>query len=94
MWNIFESGIKHHNPSPPLIILVYVLQKLLAVKKRVKGNKYWKIVYFVYEFVELSPFVECACFVEINVWNLNDMMLNMILNVRCLSAIKEKSTGC
>ena len=54
-------------PPPPLIILVYVLQKLLAVKKRVKGNKYWKIVYFVYEFVELSPFVECACFVEINV---------------------------
>ena len=52
---------------PPLIILVYVLQKLLAVKKRVKGNKYWKIVYFVYEFVELSPFVEWACFVEINV---------------------------
>lgn len=87
MWNILKVAL------PLLIILV--LQKLLAVKNRVKGNKYWKIVDFVYAtFVELSPFVECACFVEINVWNLNDVMLNMILNVRCLSAIKEKSTGC
>lgn len=70
LWTVyvkyFESGIQHHNPTPhPFIILV--LQKLLAVKNRVKGNKYWKIVDFVYEFVELSPFVECACFVEINV---------------------------